>query len=52
MGRVQGRHLGLGLDNCLAPSPIPTSRPPLDGSDSFDPSCLKAKAARMRVGLS
>ena len=52
MGRVQGRHLGLGLDNRVALSPSPTSRPALDGSDSFDLSFLKAEAAEMGVGLS
>ena len=50
LGRVQGRHLGLGLDNRVAPSPSPTSRSPLDGSNSFGPSRLKA--AGMGVGLS
>ena len=52
MGWVQGRHLGLGLDNCEAPSSSPTSRPPLDGPNSFDHSCLKAEAVGMGDGLS
>ena len=42
LGRAKGRYLGLGLDNQVAPSPSPTSRSPLAGLDSIDPSHLKA----------
>ena len=37
LGRVQGRYLGLGLDNRVAPSPSPKSLPSFTGLDSTDP---------------
>ena len=43
--------MGLGLDNRVDLSPSSTCRPPLHGSDSSVPSCLKAEAAGMGVGL-
>ena len=42
--------MGLGLDR-VGLSPSSTSRPPLHGPNSVVPSCFKAEAARMGVGL-
>ena len=48
LGRAQGRFLGLGLDNQVAPSPSPNRWPSLIGLDSIDPTRLKATGMGIR----
>ena len=43
--------MGLGLDYRVDLSPSSTSRPPLHGPNSYVPSCFKAEATGMGVGL-
>ena len=49
LSRVQGRYLGLGLDNQIVPSPIHKSLPSLTGLDSTDPCHLNEAGTRTRL---
>ena len=51
LGLVQGRYLGLGLDNQVVPSPSPSliSLPSLDGLDSTDPCHLREVGTGTRL---
>ena len=51
LGRVQGRYLGLGLDNQVVPSPSPSpkSLPSLAELDSTDPCHLREVGTGTRL---